>query len=125
MDACGQSAASAMEQPSAVGGQLLGFRAGQQHAELEGAFEVGVIQPAAAFDQLAVHEGDLADGAAEAEETDFEPDAERAQEIVVAGSGRRAPPAFLGRGLGFFCCRIAHGVRQSSGGLTGTEAKSL
>jgi hypothetical protein len=63
-----------VEEPADVGGELLGFGAGEEEAVVEGVEEARVIDPFAAFDELAVHECDLPDGAAEAEEADFQPD---------------------------------------------------
>ena len=89
----GDAAFSAVETPAEVGGELLGLRAGEEHAEVEGVEEVVVGDPASAFDEFAVHEGDLAGGAAEAETAEPEPPFEGGAE---RGHGRGADGETIG-----------------------------
>lgn len=67
---------AAVHQPADIGCQLLRLRAGQHHAVIEGVQETFFADPAAAFDQFAVHDRNLAGRAAEADEAEFEPEAE-------------------------------------------------
>lgn len=62
-----------MHQPADIGGELLGFRAGQDHAVVQRMQETPLGNPVPAFDQFLVHNGNLTGRAAEADETEFEP----------------------------------------------------
>ena len=73
-DAGGQTATHAMQQPADIGRELLCFRPGQQHAEIECMQELRFADPFSLVDHEAVHEGDLACRPAEAEATDLEPE---------------------------------------------------
>ena len=84
----GDAAFRAVETPAEVGGELLGLRAGEEHAEVEGVEEVVVGDPASAFDEFAVHEGDLARRPAEADEAQLQPELQGLEQGDVA---HRAP----------------------------------
>jgi hypothetical protein len=53
--------------PADVGGQLLGFRAGQHHAEIERVQEAAFINPTPLVHQQAVHQRNLTRWAAKAQ----------------------------------------------------------
>jgi hypothetical protein len=59
---------------------LQGFRPGQQHAEIERAGELSLVQPAAPLDDFAMQDGDLARGAAEGNEAEADPEARGCRE---------------------------------------------
>src|SRR5687767_13900828 len=69
-----------MHQPADVDGELLRRGAGQQHALLERVEEALLAQPAAALDQLAVHDGYLPGGAAERNPAELDPEAQSLRE---------------------------------------------
>src|SRR5689334_22404181 len=69
-----------MHQPTNVGSQLLGRGTGQKHAVVERVQEARFGDPATPLHQLLVHDGDLPRGAAEADETQLEPEAQRRDE---------------------------------------------
>jgi len=71
------AAPGAVHQPSDVGGELLGFGAGQQHAVVQRMQEPVLADPAPSFDELGMHDRDLACGPAETDEAELEPEAER------------------------------------------------
>ena len=81
------SPAPAMQPPAEVGGQLLGFRAGEQHAEIKGFEEVPVGDPPALLHQFAVHDGDLPGRPAEADATEPEPIAHAFAQGRAGGRG--------------------------------------
>ncbi len=87
------AAPGAVHQPADVGGQLLRLGAGQQHAVVQRVQEALLADPAAALDQFAVHDGDLPGRAAEADEPQLQPEAQRLAE--AHGFGR---PAGVGDG---------------------------
>ena len=60
-----------MQEPPAVDGELLGFGTGQQHAVVERMQETRLADPAFFFNQLRMHERDLAGGSAKADATEF------------------------------------------------------
>jgi hypothetical protein len=66
-----------VHQPADVDGELLRLGAGQEHAVVERVQEPFFGEPAAALDQLAVHDGDLARRAAETDEAELDPEAKR------------------------------------------------
>ena len=71
------AAERAMHQPADVGGKLLRFGTGQQHAVVERVQKPLLGDPALLLDQDAMHDGDLAGRAAEAERRDAHPGPER------------------------------------------------
>ena len=79
-------APGAMQQPADIGGQLLGLRAGQQHAVVERMQKAPLGQPAALLHQFLVHDGDLAGRAAEADQAQLEPEQEGFEQ--TNGTGR-------------------------------------
>ena len=96
-DAGHDAARRAVQQPADIGGKLGRLRTGQQHAVIERVEEPALADPVPLVDQHAVHHGDLAGRAAEAEQPDPEPDAERLAEAdavpargirVLASRGR-------------------------------------
>ena len=66
----------AVHEPADVGGELLRLGAGQEHAVVQGMQEAVLADPALLLDDDAVHDRDLAGGAAEAEQRDAQPDPE-------------------------------------------------
>ncbi len=64
-----------VQQPAQIGGQLLRFRPGQQHAIVEGVQKALFGDPPAAVNQLLMHEGDLTGRAAKADEPQLQPEA--------------------------------------------------
>jgi hypothetical protein len=65
-----EAAARPMEQPADVGGELLRFGAGQQHAIAQCVQKALFADPALFIDQDAVHDGDLSGGAAKRQQAD-------------------------------------------------------
>jgi hypothetical protein len=63
-----------MQQPAGVGGQLLGFRPGQQHAIVQRMQKSVLAEPLFFFHQVFVHDGNLAGWPAEAVDGHFQPD---------------------------------------------------
>ena len=101
---------SAVEQPADVDGQLLGLRAGQQHAVVQRVQEPALPDPAVLVDEVALHDGDLAGRAAEGLQRDREPRLDGLPERHhVAG---RAGPA--GRGV---VAAVVRGVSLGHDGL--------
>ena len=84
-----------MHEPADVGGQLLSFGARQEHAVVKGVQESVLVDPLAAFDQLRVHDGDLARGPAEADESQLQPESERFGKGGAARSRRAVVPFLL------------------------------
>ena len=80
------SAPSPMQQPSDIGCELLRLRPGQQHAVVEGMQESSFTDPASAFHQLGVHDGDLPCRAAKTDEPQLQPEPERLPEADRLGS---------------------------------------
>ena len=68
------TAPCAMQPPTDVGSQLLGLRAGQQHAEIECPQKRAFTDPFAAFHHLLVHDGDLTGRAPEADKSQLCPE---------------------------------------------------
>ena len=73
--ACDDPPGRAVEQPAEVGGELLRFRAGQQHAVVERVQETALGDPAPALDQFLVHQRDLAGWPAEPDAAELRPEA--------------------------------------------------
>ena len=71
------TAPSTVHQPAQVGGQLLRLRARQQHAKVQRMQKAFFRYPAALFNQLAVHDGNLPRRAAKADEAELQPKAQR------------------------------------------------
>ena len=87
-DAGHEPAEGAVEQPAGVDGELLGLRAGQQHAVVQGVQEPALTDPALLVDQLVLHHRDLAGRTAEGLQRDREPRPGRLpQRDHVAGAG--------------------------------------
>src|SRR5210317_70533 len=62
-----------MQSPTDVGGQLLGFWTGQQHAEVKRPQELVFSDPMPSFHHFLVHDGYLAGWSAEADEAQLDP----------------------------------------------------
>ena len=62
-----------MHQPADVGGELLRFRARQEHAVIQRVQKSPLGNPSSVHDQFLVHEGYLSSRAAEADEAELEP----------------------------------------------------
>ncbi len=77
------AAERAVEPPAEVDRELQGLRPRQQHAEIERIHERPLFEPAAPFDDLAVHDRDLPCRPAEGDEAELQPEAEG-----LAASGR-------------------------------------
>jgi hypothetical protein len=60
-----------MQQPTAVGGELLGLWSGQQHAVVKGVEKALLPDPPTLLDQLRVHDRNLPRRSAEADQTEF------------------------------------------------------
>jgi hypothetical protein len=88
-----QPATDAVQQPTDVGGQLLGLRAGQQRAVVERVQEPALADPPLLVDQGALHDRDLAGRAADGLPADREPGpyrgAERNDGLLVRLGRRR------------------------------------
>ena len=72
-----QAAERAVHQPADIGRELLRLRPRQQHAVVERVQEPALGDPALLLDQDAMHHRDLPGRAAEAQQRDAQPDAER------------------------------------------------
>ena len=83
------AAPHAVHQPADIGGKLLRLGAGQEHAVVQRMQEPRLVDPAFLLDQHAVHQRDLAGGAAEIDEPDLEPDRQRLAEGNVFREVRR------------------------------------
>jgi hypothetical protein len=95
-----QAATDAVEQPADVDGQLLGFRAREQHAVVERVQEPALPDPAVLLDQRALHDRDLPGRATERLQRDREPGAHRlAERDHVTGRRRRGPAVGPGGAL--------------------------
>jgi len=57
-----------VQQPSDIGGQLLGFWTGQQHAVVQRVQKPALADPTTPLHQFGVHDGDLPSGPAKADE---------------------------------------------------------
>src|SRR5262249_20748597 len=88
-DAGDDPARHAMEQPPDVDRELRRLRPGEQHAVVERVKEPLLANPAPPLDQLAMHDGDLTGRAAERDEAELEPEAERPGEGELARLGER------------------------------------
>jgi hypothetical protein len=90
-----QAAAHAVQEPAGVGGQLLGFGAGQQHAVVEGVEEARLVEPALLVDDDAVQQGDLGRWSAKAEQPHPPPDGDGFAERdgTIDGADHRRPAA--------------------------------
>ena len=73
-DAGDQPAERPVHQPADIDGKLLGFGSRQQHAVVQRVQKPGLADPAQLLHQHPVHHGDLTGGAAEAQQTDAQPD---------------------------------------------------
>jgi hypothetical protein len=73
-------APGAMQQPADVDRQLLGLRTGQQHAVVQSVEKALLADPAPPLDQLAVHDRNLSRRAAERDEAELDPEAQRVAE---------------------------------------------
>ena len=62
-------APSTVHQPTQVSGQLLGFRAWQQHAVIQGMQKTLLGNPAVTLNQFLMHDGDLPGWPAKTDET--------------------------------------------------------
>src|SRR5271169_6402130 len=93
-----------MHEPADIGGQLLRFRARKHHAVVERVQKAPLRDPAAALDQLLVHDRNLAGWTAKADETELEPEAQRLAKIDRA---RRCRALRCVR-------RRAHGARSTT-----------
>ena len=71
--------------PADVGGDLLGLRTGQEHAEVQRPQVLLLGYPALPLDQLPVHDGDLPGWAAEVDEPELHPEPERLPEADWLG----------------------------------------
>ena len=89
------AAAHPVQAPSRIGRELLGFRSGQEGAEIETAQEDALVDPAQAIHQFGLHHRDLSGGATEAEAAKFRPETQRLRE----GGRRRRRRAFGQRNL--------------------------
>jgi hypothetical protein len=69
-----------MHQPADVGGQLLGFGTGEQHAVVECVQKAALGNPAAPFHQFRMHHRNLPCRAAETDASQLEPEGERLPE---------------------------------------------
>src|SRR5205823_5796635 len=78
------SAPRFVEKPSYIDSELLRFRAGQQHAKIQGVKKMRFADPFLFFHQLGVHHRDLPARSAEGDESKLEPKSQRFGEI---GSG--------------------------------------
>ena len=69
-----QAATHTVQLPADVDGELHRLGTGQQHAEVERPRELRLVHPAAALDQLAMHDCDLPGGAAEGDQPELDPE---------------------------------------------------
>ncbi len=72
-----QGAAHAVQPVADVRRELLSLRTGERHAEVQTAQECGLVDPAPPFDELVVHERDLAGRPAERDAAEAKPEPER------------------------------------------------
>ncbi len=82
------AATNAVHLPAEEDRQLQGFGPGQQHAEVQRARELAVVEPAATLDDFTVQDGDLAGGTAEGNEAEFRPEAGSLGEWRQRADGR-------------------------------------
>ena len=92
-----QAAPHLVQEPPDVDRELLRLGAGQQHAVVQRVQEPAVRDPAAALDDLLVHDRDLPRRAAEVDEAELHPEARRLAErdavrLRSAVSARSATP---------------------------------
>ena len=80
-----KAAPGAMHPPAQIGRQLLCLGSRQDHAELQGMQELVLVHPAAPFDQLLMHQGDLSGRTAEADPSQAPPEPGR----LLQRRGRR------------------------------------
>ena len=78
-----------VHQPADIGGKLLRLGPWQEHAVVQRMEEPLLVDPAFLLDEHAVHQRDLAGGAAEIDEPDLEPDQQRLAEGNVFREVRR------------------------------------
>ncbi len=78
-----------MQLETKIGGQLLGFRPWQQHAEVQRRAERALIDPSPPLDQLLMQDGDLAGWSAEGDEPHLEPKPQGVGEPRRAAGDRR------------------------------------
>ncbi len=74
-EARNEAAADAVQFPAEEDRELQRFGTRQQHAEVQRARELAVVEPAATLDDFTVEDGDLAGGTAERNEAEFRPEA--------------------------------------------------
>ncbi len=84
-----QGAAQPVQLEAKVGGQLLGFRPRQQHAEIQRRGEGALIDPSPPLDQFFMQDGDLAGGPAERDQADLQPQPQGVGEPGRSGGDRR------------------------------------
>ncbi|CAN5891219.1 hypothetical protein BH24BAC1_BH24BAC1_15030 [soil metagenome] len=87
-DAGRQPPAHPVQEPAQVSGQLLGLRARQQHAVVEGVQKLGVRHPLLLVHDKLLHDADLPGRPAKGDEPQFEPEEKRIPERGF-GDGRR------------------------------------
>jgi hypothetical protein len=90
------AARRAVEAPADPGRELHGLWAGDQHADVQRLHELALLQPALPLDDLAMHDRDLSRGAAEGNESEPGPEAER---LGAGGRHRSLIGAYQGRRL--------------------------
>jgi hypothetical protein len=88
-----------MQEPTNVDGKLLRFRAGQQHAVVQGVQKTFFVDPAPPFYQLAVHDRDLPGGAAKTYETELDQKRNASVKATFRRSSGASPPSRSPMGL--------------------------
>src|SRR4029078_8445869 len=66
-----------VKKPADVDGELLCFRAGQQHAEVKRVQKPRLADPPFLFDQLGLHDRDLVGWSAKGDKPEFQPKSKR------------------------------------------------
>ena len=84
-----------VQQPADIDRELLRLRPGQQHAVVQRMQEPALRDPVLLLDEDAVHDRDLAGRAAEAEQGDPQPDAQRFAEADAVIGCRLAPASIV------------------------------
>ena len=111
------AALDAMHQPADVGGELLRFRAGQEHAIVQCMKKALFGDPAAFLHQLLVHDGDLTRWPAEANAAEFQPIAQRRAERDGV-DGTRIGHGSKGLLVRQFFCYLSGSVTDTNGRQT-------
>ena len=115
-----------VEQPAHVRGELHRLRARQQHAVAERVEVPALVDPAAALDELLMHQGDLPRGTAEVHESEPDPEARCLAERGGRGGRRSAGDPSEGRAIATEGTLAgARGGRQVPMQLTPTEEERL